>query len=108
MFALGLPLTCAALAALSLGMDRHHRQVRGRSATRIAAWLYRGIGAAALVGSLLLFVAGSGTWTGSVEWLGTLTLGALAVALSLAARPRALPLIVTATFALGGIAIMST
>lgn len=84
---LGIALCYAGMAALCLGMDRHHRQVWSRIAPR----LQRGLRVA---GWLLLAVAlwpcirAWGGSVGVVVWFGLLSAAALLLVLLLPYRPR--------------------
>ncbi|KQP55246.1 iron transporter [Methylobacterium sp. Leaf399] len=85
---LNLGLGFAALAALCLSLDRHHREVfRSRPgkrrvvALRLAGWV--GIGL-----SLLLTGHVEGWDLGLVGWIGALTGAAVALVLLLSYRPR--------------------
>lgn len=89
---------CAALAgfiALSLAMDRHWAQLRGRGAAPAKAQRrrLRGAGAAGLLASLLACLAARGGAQGWVDWAGVLTAAAMAVVLLLTYGPRRLALL---------------
>ncbi|SDF78460.1 MULTISPECIES: DUF3325 domain-containing protein [unclassified Duganella] len=76
--ALGLCFT--GMTALSLAIDRHHRQVYGGDAPPRKRRLLRAVGtlllALAIIPSVVLWGAGAGF----VAWLGMLTIGALLAA----------------------------
>jgi FtsH-binding integral membrane protein len=86
--ALNLGLGFAALSALCLSLDRHHRQAfqskPGRRRVvllRVAGWLGLGL-------SLLLAGRAEGWAFGPVQWLGTLTAAGVALVLLMSYRPR--------------------
>lgn len=81
-------LAYAGLAALCLGMHRHHRQVVGRSPRAGVALALRLAGNALLVLSLAAAVAADGWAVGPVAWFGGLSAAALALVLLLPYRPR--------------------
>jgi len=93
-------LAFAGFAALSLAMDRHGEQVLGRRG--LPAWQRRGLrvaGSALLGGSLTAVVGQHGWGMGLIVWTGLLTAAAMALAMLLCYRPRAVPM------ALAGIGI---
>lgn len=78
------------LSALSLAMDRHHEDCRGRGRQPAPA-LRRGLqaaGVSALLLSLWAAIASHGSAQGWVFWFGAMTAAALAVVLTLAYVPR--------------------
>lgn len=93
---LGGALCYAGMAALCLGMDRHHRQVWSRTSPRVQRGLR-------LVGWLLLAVAlwpcirAWGSSVGVVIWFGLLTAAALLLVLLLPYRPRGAALLMGLT-----------
>ncbi len=82
--ALAILLNTSGMAALALGMARHHRAVLGiepdaskRKFWRIPGWLL-------LAAGLIPCLAGWGVSIGIVVWTGLLTFALLAVAFALA------------------------
>ena len=82
--ALAILLNTSGMAALALGMERHHRAVFGvvpslviRRSWRIPGWLL-------LAAGLLPCLAGWGVSIGMVLWVGLLTFALLVVAVVLA------------------------
>ena len=104
MAALSFALVFAGFAALSLSMERHHRQVWGRLPKRRAALAYRLAGLGLITAGLAPAVAVWGGSVGVVAWLGELTVGALAVALLLTSLPSAVPWASAAALLLGAAA----
>ncbi|MYM35892.1 DUF3325 family protein [Duganella sp. FT94W] len=93
-------LCFAGMSALSLAIDRHHRQVYGDDASTRKRCLLRAVGslllALAIVPCVLLWGAGAGF----VAWIGMLTIGALLAAGLLPYWPRRIAPLATATGAL--------
>ncbi len=89
--ALSLALACAALALLSLAMNRHHEQAFSRRPQLLRVRGFRSAGVLSLVTSLVAAIAAQGWGTGPVLWLGLLSVAALLVVLLLPYRPRAVP-----------------
>lgn len=84
-----LLLAYGALAALALAMDRHHEQVWGHRASRLARVLLRIAGSLGVILSVAVCAAGDGNWsTGVVLWTGLVTAASLTVAVTLTYRPR--------------------
>lgn len=75
----------AGMAALALGMERHHRQVFGRAPGAGRRLLLRGGGWLLLALALLPCALGWGATMGIVLWTGLLSVGVLVTALALAA-----------------------
>lgn len=76
-------------SALSLAMDRHYEDYRGRGklpSNALRRWMQLG-GAAGLVLSLWAAIAGYGSAQGWVFWFGAMTVAALAVVLTLTYAP---------------------
>ncbi len=107
MIPLALGLVFAGFAALSLSMERHHRQVWARLPKGLAPLGYRLTGFGLITAGLAPAVAAWGGSVGVVAWLGLLTVGALTVALLLTAMPRAVPWAGAAALALGAAAAWS-
>nr|WP_186329641.1 DUF3325 domain-containing protein [Variovorax boronicumulans] len=77
-------------SALSLAMDRHYEDYKGRGTAPPAAlrrWMRLG-GALGLALSLWAAMAGYGSAQGWVFWFGAMTVAALAVVLTLSYAPR--------------------
>ena len=93
-------LAYAGLAALSLAMNRHAREVFQRELADGARLALRGAGGCLLVVSLILTAAGSGWPVGTVEWFGMLTASAVACVLLLTYYPKAVAVLAAALPAL--------
>jgi hypothetical protein len=90
-------LCFAGMAALSLAIDRHHRQVYGDDAPPRKRYLLRIAGTLLLVAAIVPCVLLWGGGAGFVAWIGMLTIGALLSATLLPYRPRHIaPLAATA------------
>lgn len=80
-----LALSYAAMAAVSLSMERHQEQVYGKAfpamALRLGGW-------ALLAVALVPAIAAWGTSVGILAWLGFLTFAALAVGLQMTYAPQ--------------------
>ncbi|GGY44358.1 DUF3325 domain-containing protein [Pseudoduganella albidiflava] len=80
-----LALSYAAMAAVSLSMERHQEQVYGKAfpamPLRLGGW-------ALLAVALVPAVAAWGTSVGILAWLGFLTFGALGIGLQMTYAPR--------------------
>ncbi|GGY10884.1 DUF3325 family protein [Massilia dura] len=78
-------LSYAAMAAVSLSMERHQQQVAGRPfagmALRLGGWVLLAV-------SLAPAIAAWGTSVGILAWLGFLTFAALATGLQMTYAPR--------------------
>ncbi len=81
-------LAYAGLAALCLGMDRHHRQVVGRGIKPRATLALRLAGTTILALSFAAAILSDGWVFGPVAWCGGLTAAALALVFLLPYRPR--------------------
>ena len=84
---LGASLCYAGMAALCLGMDRHHQQVWSRKAPRLQRGL-RLLGWALLAVAVWPCVQAWGSSVGVVIWFGLLSAGALVLVLLLPYRPK--------------------
>ncbi|WP_284335992.1 DUF3325 domain-containing protein [Comamonas sp. NoAH] len=80
---IALLLAIPAFAALSQAMERHHAQVCGNEPSPRIAWSCRVVGAALLLGTLVVCLQAWGTSVAVAAWLGVLTLAALTVGLVL-------------------------
>ncbi|MGL4316030.1 MAG: DUF3325 domain-containing protein [Pseudomonas sp.] len=93
---LGSALCYAGMAALCLGMDRHHQQVWSRKAPRLqrglrlAGWLLLGV-------ALWPCIRAWGSSVGVVIWFGLLTGAALLLVLLLPYRPKGAALLMALT-----------
>lgn len=96
--ALGLCFT--GMTALSLAIDRHHRQVYGDDAPLRKRVLLRAAGALSLTLAILPSVLLWGPGAGFVAWIGMLTIGALLAAFLLPYWPRRIAPLATAAGAL--------
>ncbi len=84
LLALAIFLNTSGMAALALGMERHHRAVFGVAPTPAGRRLWRTPGWLLLATGLLPCLAGWGVAIGIVLWTGLLTFALLAVAVALA------------------------
>ncbi len=73
---LALLLSLAGFVALALAMERHHRQVWQRAPSRKQCMLLRCFGITGLGAALAACVAHAGWATGTVIWLGLMTVAA--------------------------------
>lgn len=89
MFLLAFALAYAGLAALSLAMSRHARDVFQPELADGVRLALRCAGGGLLIVSLMFAAAGSGWPVGIVEWLGMLIASAVACALLLTYYPKA-------------------
>ncbi len=87
MFLAGL-LMYAGLTALSLAMDRHHRQVWLRAPDSKTVLVLRVTGICLLAISLLASVRAAGQALGLVAWFGVLPLAGVLLVLLLPYAPR--------------------
>ncbi|SOZ68020.1 conserved hypothetical protein; putative membrane protein [Cupriavidus taiwanensis] len=96
-------LSLAGLAALALSLERHHADIHGRGSmpSRGAVARLRLAGAVALALAWSLHIVAQGGPMGTVTWLGTLTVSAIAVALGLSYAPRAVQRLVPAVALVG-------
>lgn len=78
----------AGMAALSLAIDRHHRQVYGDDTPVRKRYLLRAAGVLLLTLAIAPCVVLWGAGAGLVAWIGMLTIGALLAALLLPYWPR--------------------
>ncbi|MRW82991.1 DUF3325 family protein [Pseudoduganella sp. FT26W] len=99
-------LCFAGMAAFSLAIDRHHRQVYGDDTPVRKRYLLRVAGTLLLVAAIVPCVLLWGGGAGVVAWIGMLTIGALLPATLLPYWPRRIaPLAVAAgTLGLAGLA----
>ncbi|WP_414494429.1 DUF3325 domain-containing protein [Stenotrophomonas maltophilia] len=84
MMLLALTLSFSAFTALSLAMEKHQHDLHGKAAappTRRTQW--RVLGWVLLAVAFALCVADHGWAIGPVLWLGTMTLGGLALSFGL-------------------------
>lgn len=86
-----LLLSFGGFAALSLAMDRHQEEVLGRALAGLHNHALQAAGTGLLVLALLACMVGKTASVAATDWLGLLTLAALAVAALLSYVPRALP-----------------
>lgn len=86
-----LLLALAGFAALSLSMQKHHRDLLGGAPLRARALALKCAGWLLLAASLWTALSGEGVFVGIVLWLGIATIAALTVAMLLTygARKRA-------------------
>jgi len=97
----------AGSALLSVSMDRHVRQVFGRTQSRSAA-LVRTAGWLMLTVGLWPAIQGYGLSIGVSLWFGVLAIAATAVALLLSYRPRLLPACTLAAVFVAATSLLST
>jgi len=102
MNALAVLLAYAALAALALGMNRHHRTVFGRDLPPQRRTALRIAGVSLLALTLVVDLLAQGPELGPVAWCAQLAAAGLMLTLLLAFRPRwwVAPLALLATLAL--------
>ena len=84
MMLLALTLSFSAFTALSLAMEKHQHDLHGKAAAtpaRLTQW--RVLGWVLLAVAFALCVADHGWAIGPVLWLGTMTLGGLALSFGL-------------------------
>jgi len=85
---IGFGLAYAAMALLSLAMERHQTQFLGRELAAPQVRMLRAGGWALLALALWPAVAAWGTQVGIAGWLGVLSFAPLAVGLQLSYAPR--------------------
>lgn len=85
---LALLLASAGMAALSLAMHRHHRQIRGTLPPPALRHTLRWSGGSLLTLALVPCLSEWDAGVGIVSWLGFLSAGALIVVAVLACLPR--------------------
>jgi hypothetical protein len=93
-------LCFAGMAALSLAIDRHHRQVYGDDAPERKRYLLRVAGALLLAVAIPPCVILWGAGAGLVAWIGMLTIGALLAAGLLPYWPRRIAMLAATAGAL--------
>lgn len=86
---LGLCLGIAAWCLLSLGLEKHHRQVFGNAFDATRARVLRGAGWLLLAVDFGLFVYGWGWAQGPIFWTAALIISALAWSVLMTMLPRA-------------------
>jgi len=97
-------------AALSLAMDRHYEDYKGRGQTPPAAlrrWMQLG-GTLGLALSLWAAIAGYGSAQGWVFWFGAMTVAALAVVLTLSYAPTRIVRLLRAGGVLLALSVLGT
>jgi hypothetical protein len=96
-----LPLCYAAMAAVSLSMERHQEQAFGKAfdalALRLGGW-------ALLAVALVPAIVAWGTSVGILAWLGFLTFAALGIGLQMTYSPRPVRWTAPAAALLGAVA----
>lgn len=90
---LAFALTFSGFTALSLAMNRHARDVLRRELPARQRTVLRVAGFAVLGLSLWLAATATGWSLGLVEWVGMLSVSAVALVLSLTYAPRLAPLL---------------
>ena len=86
---LSLSLAYAGFTGLCLAMRRHHRQIRGRDASRTARSGLRFVGWLCLASSLAPCLVVWDAAVGTVAWFGVLSAAGFGLAFSLPYAPRA-------------------
>lgn len=86
---LGLSLGIAAWCLLSLGLEKHHRQVFANAFDAARARVLRGAGWVLLAVDFGLFVYGWGWAQGPIFWTAALIISALAWSVLMTMLPRA-------------------
>lgn len=76
------------LSLLALSMSRHHRDLLGKQPSRITTLVLRLAGWMSVAISLVAAIVIEGAVTGTVLWIGILTVAAQVVALLLTYRDR--------------------
>ncbi len=99
-------LAYAGLAAFSLAMNRHARDVFQRELAGRSRLTLRCAGCCLLVASLILTAAGSGWPMGTVEWFGMLIASAVACVLLLTYYPKAVAVLAAVLPALAVVALI--
>ena len=101
-----LMLCFSGMAAFSLAIDRHHRQVYGDDAPSRKRYLLRTGGTALLALAMLPCLLLWGAGAGFIAWTGMLTIGALLAAVLLPYWPARIAALaaVAGTLGLAGIA----
>jgi len=99
-------LAYTGLAALSLAMHRHAREVFQRELADGPRLALRCAGGCLLVVSLILTVASSGWPVGTVEWFGMLIASAVACVLLLTYYPKAVAVLAAALPALAVVVLI--
>nr|WP_313518872.1 DUF3325 domain-containing protein [Stenotrophomonas pavanii] len=84
MMLLALTLSFSAFTALSLAMERHQHDLHGKAAATLARRTqWRLLGWTLLTAAFAVCVADHGWAMGQVLWLGTMTLGGVALSFGL-------------------------
>lgn len=86
---LGLSLGIAAWCLLSLGLEKHHRQLFAGAFNPALARMLRAGGWLLLAANFALFVAGWGWAQGPIFWFAALIVSALAWTLLMTMAPKA-------------------
>jgi len=81
-------LAYSGLTALCFAMNRHHRQLWHRPASRSRALLFRATGVGLLAGSMLACTLASGAARGLVAWFGIVPVAAVVLIALLPYSPR--------------------
>ncbi|SFL38640.1 DUF3325 domain-containing protein [Methylorubrum salsuginis] len=97
---LNLGLSFAALSALCLSLDRHHKDILRSKPGRSRIVLLRALGWTGLGLCLLIAGEAEGWDFGPVQWIGTLTGAGLALVLLVSYRPRSIGWAAAAAFGL--------
>ncbi len=87
---IALMLVYAGFVALALAMNRHHRQVWNRAASKRTQILLRAVGTASLASALAACIIHAGWSIGLVLWFGMLSAAGIVLVLLLAFRPHAI------------------
>lgn len=88
MTGIGIALGFSGLAALSLGMDKHHEQALGREPGRGRRRVMKLLGGGLLAWSAVVGMQAYGPSVGLAIWAAELTVAAVAALLLLSYRPR--------------------
>ena len=96
MSGVGLALSMAGMAALSLGMNKHHEQVFGGISTTRRTGLFRLLGWLLLALAVIPCVHLYGISIGLATWAAELTMAALVTMLLISYKPRLLLWLTTA------------
>ncbi len=105
--AAGFLVALGGVAALSQGIERHHREFWNAPVPPERAALWRLGGAAILAAAYVVCVLGFGVSVGVVVWLGLGSLALLALTFGLPFAPRPLRLLMLSAPLAGGVVVLT-